>query len=72
MAAFIAIYLGAELLLRYLFYFGNEALCQSICLSHGMRLGVDATNTLSVLLAEVYPALGKVDLHAVNIVDLFA
>ena len=49
-------------------YYLYHLSCQSIGFLHGCRLGIDADNRLSVALAQVYPAVCEVYLHAVLVV----
>ena len=47
----------------------HEAFAEFVGLLHGLGLAVDADDGLGVRLAEMYPTVGEVDLHAVDIVD---
>ena len=47
----------------------HEAFAEFVGLLHGLGLAIDANDRFGVRLAEVYPAVGEVDLHAVDIVD---
>lgn len=47
--------------------YGFDLLSEVVCLVHGGRFGVYADYRLGVGLAEVYPAVGEVYLHAVNV-----
>ena len=45
----------------------HQTLGQLVGLLHGLCLAIDADNGLGVRLAQVYPAVGEVDLHAVDV-----
>lgn len=47
--------------------YGFDLLSEVVCLVHGGRFGVYAYDWLGVGLAEVYPAVGEVYLHAVDV-----
>ena len=48
----------------------HELLAEIVGQFHGLGLAVDADDRLGVRLAEVYPTVGEVDLHTVDIIFL--
>ena len=47
----------------------HELLAEIVGLGHRLRLTIDAADGFGVGLTEVYPTIGEVDLHTIDIVD---
>lgn len=62
--------LEALLVLLHVVNHLHEFLADSVSLLHGVRLAIDTDNRLGVRLAQVYPLVGEINLHTVNIIHL--
>ena len=57
--------------LQFSFYLRTETIGQVLCFLFRTGFGVDPDDRLGIAPAHMYPAVGKVDLHAVHGTDLF-
>ena len=61
----------ASYLLLHVIHHLHELFAQGIGLFHGVSLAVNADDRLGVRLAQMYPLVGEVDFHAVDVGNLF-
>lgn len=62
---------SASYLLLHVIHHLHELFAQGIGLFHGVSLAVNANDGFGVRLAQMYPLVGEVDFHAVDVGNLF-